>query len=48
MMRYKTLMELMMKKIFSVFLALIILAAFGGVAGAEERVVQLTVPGCAA
>jgi len=41
-------MELMMKKIFTVFLGLIFLAAFGGVAGAVERVVQLTVPGCAA
>jgi len=38
----------MMKKKFTVFLALIFLAALGNVASAEERVVQLTVPGCAA
>ena len=37
-----------MKKILSVFLALIFLAAFWGVALAEEKIVQLTVPGCSA
>jgi len=37
-----------MKKILSVFLTIILLAAFGGVALAKERIVQLTVPGCAA
>jgi len=37
-----------MKKILSVFLTLILLAVFGGVAFAVERIVQLTVPGCSA
>ena len=37
-----------MKKILSVFLTIILLAAFGGVALSKERIVQLTVPGCAA
>ena len=37
-----------MKKILSVFLTIILLAAFGGVALANERIVQLTVPGCSA
>jgi hypothetical protein len=35
-----------MKKILSVFLTLILLAASFGVALAGERIVQLTVPGC--
>ena len=35
-----------MKKILNVFLTLILLAAFGGVALAGEKIVQLTVPGC--
>ena len=37
-----------MKKILSVFLTIILLAVFGGVAFAVERIVQLTVPGCSA
>jgi hypothetical protein len=37
-----------MKKILSVFLALILLAAYSGVALAGEKIVQLTVPGCSA
>jgi hypothetical protein len=37
-----------MKKILSVFLTIILLAAFGGVALANERIVQLTIPGCSA
>jgi len=37
-----------MKKILSVFLTIILLVAFGGVALANERIVQLTVPGCSA
>ena len=37
-----------MKKIFIAFLILIVLAAFWSVAMAEERIVQLTIPGCAA
>ena len=37
-----------MKKILSVFLTLILLAAFCGVALGGERIVQLTVPGCSA
>ena len=37
-----------MKKILSVFLTLILLAAFCGVALGGESIVQLTVPGCSA
>ena len=37
-----------MKKILSVFLTLILLSAFCGVALGGERIVQLTVPGCSA
>lgn len=37
-----------MKKTLSLFLTLILLAAFLGVALAEERIVQLTIPGCSA
>lgn len=37
-----------MKKILSFFLTLILLAAFGSVALAKEKIVQLTVPGCSA
>jgi len=37
-----------MKKILSVFLTLSLLTAFGGVALAGEKIVQLTVPGCSA
>jgi len=37
-----------MKKILSVFLTIILLTVFGGVALAGEKIVQLTVPGCAA
>ena len=37
-----------MKKILSVILGLILLAAFCGVALGGERIVQLTVPGCSA
>jgi hypothetical protein len=36
----------MMKKILSVFLTIVFLAAFIGAALAEERIVQLTIPGC--
>ena len=35
-----------MKKILSVFLSFILLAAFCGAAMAKERIVQLNVPGC--
>jgi hypothetical protein len=44
----KAIMEFIMKKSFITFLIVILLAAFWGVAGAEERIVQLTAPGCAA
>ena len=37
-----------MKKILRVFLTLLLLAAFFGVASAGERIVQLNVPGCSA
>jgi hypothetical protein len=37
-----------MKKIFSIFLALILLTVSCGVALAGEKIVQLTVPGCSA
>ena len=37
-----------MKKILRVFLTLLLLAAFLGVASAGERIVQLNVPGCSA
>ena len=37
-----------MKKILSVFLTLMLLATFCGVALGGERIVQLTVPGCSA
>ncbi|GAB6272500.1 MAG: hypothetical protein STSR0003_23470 [Smithella sp.] len=36
----------MMKKIGSLFLIFIFLTALVDAAGAEERIVQLTVPGC--
>lgn len=35
-----------MKKILSVFLTIVLLSVFISVALAEERIVQLTVPGC--
>ena len=41
-------MEKIMKKTFTAFLILILLTAFSGAAGAAERIVQLTIPGCAA
>lgn len=37
-----------MKKIWSVFLACVLLACWGSVAIAKERIVQLDVPGCSA
>jgi hypothetical protein len=37
-----------MKKVFILFFGLIYLAAFFSMAAAEEKIVQLTVPGCAA
>ena len=37
-----------MKKILNVFLTLMLLATFCGVALGGERIVQLTVPGCSA
>ena len=37
-----------MKKLLSVLLTFFFLSAFIGVAIAEERIVQLTIPGCAA
>lgn len=37
-----------MKKIFILFMGLIVLAVFFSMAAAEEKNVQLTVPGCAA
>jgi hypothetical protein len=37
-----------MKKILSMFLILILLAAFCGVAAAKEKNVQLNVPSCSA
>jgi hypothetical protein len=36
-----------MKKIFVLFFVLIFLAAFLNIAVAEERIVQLNIPGCA-
>jgi hypothetical protein len=41
-------MERMMRKTFITFIILTLLAALGSVALAEERIVQLTVPGCSA
>jgi len=38
----------MMKKILSVFLTIVFLSVFISVALAEERIVQLTIPGCSA
>jgi hypothetical protein len=38
----------MMKRIFILFLVLNFLAAFLSVAAAEEKIVQLNIPGCAA
>jgi len=38
----------MLKKTLVIFLILTLVAALGGVALAEEKVVQLTVPGCSA
>jgi hypothetical protein len=37
-----------MKRMFIAFMVLAFLAAFGSAAFAEEKVVQLTMPGCAA
>ena len=37
-----------MKKILSVFLALLLLTASWGIAWAGEKIVQLNVPGCSA
>jgi hypothetical protein len=37
-----------MKKIFVLFFVLIFLAVFLNIAVAEERIVQLNIPGCAA
>jgi hypothetical protein len=37
-----------MKKILSVFLTLVFLSVFIGAAFAEEKIVQLTIPGCSA
>lgn len=37
-----------MRKTFIIFLSLTLLAFWGGIAAAEEKIVQLTVPGCAA
>jgi len=37
-----------MKKTLSVFLAVIFLISFSGMVCAAERIVQLTIPGCAA
>lgn len=37
-----------MKKVFGLFLVLVFLSAFLNVVIAEERVVQLNIPGCAA
>lgn len=45
---YNKKIRLNMKKILSVFLTFILLAAFCGVALAEEKIVQLTVPNCTA
>jgi hypothetical protein len=41
-------MEVMMKKKFLFFLIAIFLTTFGSTALAKERIVQLTIPGCAA
>jgi hypothetical protein len=41
-------MERMMRRTFLIFLILTLLAFFGSIAVAEEKVVQLTVPGCSA
>ena len=43
---WKIKMRWMMKKILSIFLTLVFLTAFIGAALAEERIVQLTIPGC--
>jgi len=37
-----------MKRTFTVFLIMIFLSTFSGVVLAKERIVQLTIPGCAA
>ena len=37
-----------MKRTLSIFLAVIFLISFSGLALAAERIVQLTIPGCAA
>ena len=37
-----------MKKILSVFLTIVFLSVFISIALAEERIVQLTIPGCSA
>lgn len=37
-----------MKKIFVLFSVMIFLVVFSGVAAAEEKIVQLNIPGCAA
>ena len=37
-----------MKKTLSIFLAVLFLVSFSGLACAAERIVQLTIPGCAA
>jgi hypothetical protein len=37
-----------MKRIFILFFVFIFLAAFLNVAAAEEKIVQLNIPGCAA
>ena len=37
-----------MKKTLSIFLAVIFLFSFSGMALAAQRIVQLTIPGCAA
>jgi hypothetical protein len=36
----------MMKKTLSIFLAVIFLISFSGLALAAQRIVQLTIPGC--
>jgi len=41
-------MRWMMKKILSVFLTIVFLSVFISIALAEERIVQLTIPGCSA
>jgi len=41
-------METIMKKIFTLLFIALLLATWGGMAIAKEKIVQLTIPGCSA